>query len=350
MTQLSSGCLRLFLAVASIVMSMMLTNDPLHAANVETLEDVEVIKAEPDAFRLQVRFNRNGRGFKIKEATFTDSQGEPISQAEGLEQLKSAKRVTIKTKPDPKQKQSSVAAEIQIDPGKKSKRGKAAGSDAKNKKDGMGDQPEVASNEGKPPKVLPQKNILPKASKLDLRPAAEWKERIPDVRVQERWYRWYGAAKKGDFVEYDQGGEEKSSWIRYEVVDVDGDKVTIATILQVSNEKTENRARVVPGKDQLQAIADASKPPASKTSKSANKSEKISKESKEPSGGDIETLTIGGHDLRCHVVKTPANKARLILSSSKWTCSEVPFDGLVKEEIDGGAKSRKVLIDFGHGE
>ena len=346
MTRPWRRCFWLFL----VVMSMISVDSPLRAANVETLENVEVMKAEPDALRLQVRFNRNGRGFKIKDAKFKNSAGEPISQAEGLEQLKSAKTVTIKTKPDPKQKQSNIAAEIQIDPEKKSKRGKSTSSDAKNKTEEMDDQSEVASTEGKPLKVLPKKNILPKASKMDLRPAAEWKERIPDVRVQDRWYRWYGRAKKGDFVEYDQGGDDSSSWVRYEVVDVDGDKVTIATILQVSTEKTENRARVVPGKDQLQAIAEASKPPEKKTSKPANNSEKMPKGSKEPSNDDTETLTVAGHDLRCKVVKIPANKARLLLSSSKWTCDEVPFDGLVKEEIDGGSKSRKTLIDLGHGE
>ncbi|HVW38070.1 MAG TPA: hypothetical protein VHB99_12220 [Pirellulales bacterium] len=288
-------------------------------------------------YRLEVEIDGEPREFKVNKASFLNSQGKSVSQKTGLALMRAAERVTILTEPDSRDETRQVVRKIYLDPHKKSAKA----------------PPRPKANSKAAPKQAtktPPKSALPGPSpddveieKMDLHPAAEYKQPIPDVGVPSNWQKWYPSAKKGAYIEFADG---KFSYFRYEVVDIQGDAAVIATVAQLATAISENRVRMTPTLQQQEqfaaAAADAKKPaskqnnnkPAARRSKKSN-----SKAAPEPAEPETETIVVGGRSLLCEVHR----KGKV----TTWTCSEVPFDGIVKEE---GPNVHRILLDFGHGE
>lgn len=193
-----------------------------------------------------------------------------------------------------------------------------------------------------PPSAITQKNIdrmeqalkaMPKAEKMDLTPAQEWKEKVDNGGVASAsWRHWFPTVKTGDFVEYQNGD---NSWVRYEVVSIENGVVTIATVFQISTRKVENRR----GYKKLtrQQLDDQIK----NTMGSGS--------DWRPQSG-TEKSTVGDRELTCrietHEVKDlKGKKTGKVLK--RLSSDQVPFDGIVLQENTNDQPM--VLLNYGRG-
>jgi hypothetical protein len=158
----------------------------------------------------------------------------------------------------------------------------------------------------------------------------------------EEWEGYFKNAKVGDFIEYHgRGRDEPPS--RKEILEVHQDHLILFHLIYLFNTPDASRQKWV-----YDAPKAASKP-AEKAKRPPEKST-----SKRPPGKRVtppvaekktETLTVAGKELVCEVKETRLSKGE---THKKWFCPEVPFGGLVKEEIRG--KVTFEVVDFGRGE
>ncbi|HWB10746.1 MAG TPA: hypothetical protein VG826_16065 [Pirellulales bacterium] len=165
-------------------------------------------------------------------------------------------------------------------------------------------------------------DAFPIAQKPQLRPDPNYKGDVADVPANSFWRKWLPTAKKGDFIEYEEGAVvefEKGvpSRTHREVVDVVGEFAIIASVHQIGGSTIETRVRMKVGPE-------AEKTPGTRGSRPAVGSE---------------TISVAGRQLKCQVAKEG--------TATIWSCDEVPFDGVVKEERPG---ARQRLVAFGRGD
>ena len=163
---------------------------------------------------------------------------------------------------------------------------------------------------------------LPKAPKnANLKPDPDYKgNAIEALPPDAYWAKYLPTAKVGDFVEYKSGNDDNPG--RQEVMEVGKDYVIVAKVSYILGHRSETRTKFkLQGSSGGKASSAGGKKPPSK-------------------GKETEEITVGDKKIKCEVEKTAGGKV------SKWHSSEVPLDGLVKEE---SRNFKYTLVDFGHG-
>lgn len=207
-------------------------------------------------------------------------------------------------------------------------------------------------------------------AKVDLHPDPNFKGTVMDSDWPKTWFAYYGNAKVGDFAEIKGFGRA-----RREVLEVDGDSILVAHVVDTLGTRTELRWRYTMSettKTQLErkresderrakgleekakaAAKNAANKSNSKSSKSSKTSKSSSSKSKEKSNEadkakkkekeeepTTEIITVGDEELECTI-------DRIGKSSARWICEKVPFEGYVRVRIPNGNED---LVAYGRGE
>ncbi|HLW65315.1 MAG TPA: hypothetical protein VKS79_08350 [Gemmataceae bacterium] len=164
---------------------------------------------------------------------------------------------------------------------------------------------------------------LPKTgSNVDLKPDPNFKDKVIEFSQGDPvWQEYIKKAKVGDFAEYKSGKNPEPG--RYETLEVGKDYIVVAKVDYILGKRTELRTKHM--------LPKAPKP-GTKT---------FDNPFAKGGGGkkSTEELTIGDKMVKC--TKTVDGKL------TKWTSTEVPFDGKVKED---SPNYKYILVDFGRGE
>lgn len=159
---------------------------------------------------------------------------------------------------------------------------------------------------------------MPKESEsnFNLRPDPNWKGNVyggEGVKTDPYWIQYIPKAKVGDFVEYYRG-KDKNEPARIETLEVGKDYVIIAKVFYILGSRQEQREKHRIG-------------PAS-----------AGKKSKKTTATQI--LEIDGKKITCDVETSQGKPYR-------WKSTEIPFDGLVRNEVNG--KQEYLVTSFGRG-
>lgn len=159
---------------------------------------------------------------------------------------------------------------------------------------------------------------MPKESESNsnLPPDPNWKGNVyggEGVKTDPYWIQYIPKAKVGDFVEYYRG-KDKNEPARIETLEVGKDYVIIAKVFYILGSRQEQREKHRIG-------------PAS-----------AGKKSKKTTATQI--LEIDGKKITCDVETSQGKPYR-------WKSTEIPFDGLVRHEVDG--KQEYLVTSFGWG-
>ncbi|HEV3146466.1 MAG TPA: hypothetical protein VGZ47_21445 [Gemmataceae bacterium] len=164
---------------------------------------------------------------------------------------------------------------------------------------------------------------LPKTGKnIDLKPDPNFKDKVIEFPQGDPvWQEYIKKAKVGDFAEYKSGKDQEPG--RYETLEVGKDYALVAKVDYIFGKRIEMRTKHM--------LPKAPKPGTKTFDNPFGKG----------GGGKkiTEELTIGGKKVTC--TKTVDGKL------TKWTSTDVPFDGRVKED---SPNYKYILVDFGRGE
>jgi len=239
-----------------------------------------------DVAKGQITFEHEGKEQKFQIATslkIIDDKGETQDPVTGTRFLAKGNIVDIKTKADRRKKEMIV--EIKYVSGT------------------VGELPKTPKNAN----LKPDPDFNGKAIEA-LPPDAYWAKYLPTAKV-------------GDFVEYKSGKDDDPG--RQEVMEVGKDYVIVAKVSYILGHRSEDRVKFkLQGSSGGKASsAGGKKPPSNK-------------------GKETEELTVGDKKVKCEVEKAAGGKL------TKWRSSDVPLDGLVKEE---SRNFKYTLTDFGRG-
>lgn len=171
----------------------------------------------------------------------------------------------------------------------------------------LGSMESAASTSREPPEVKRPANMLSEAL------------------TPKQWDAYYQSAKVGDFIEFRSRGDKDDRPSRCEVMEV-GEKFVVVLTTSYYLGQPEYTWR----KRELREVAGPG--PRLPGSGSGRKSE-------------VE-LSVDGRKLKCELVETGDRKNP---DSRKWSCKQVPFDGLVRHEV-GGGKVIYELLRFRRGD
>lgn len=278
--------------LCSIACCLLLTSLPAQA---EELKGVRIIKAGGGI----ISYHHEGKNTRLPVAPslkLFDDKGQAVDLVTGVGRyLQPGNIVDMKVTPK------------QAEPGKGKSKSKTKSSSSSGDRQIL----EIRFVSGKVADVPTE----PEAN-VNLLPDPNWKGNVfggEGVKTDPYWIQYIPKARVGDFVEY-QRGQSKKEPGRIETMEVGKDYVIIAKVYLVLGTREEHREKHRIG-------------PAS----AAKKSRKTTA---------TQELEVAGKKILCDVESSQGKPYR-------WKSTEIPFDGLVRYEING--KLDYLVTSFGRG-